>query len=91
MTIPYCPDYGGPVIDLSCSALKVSYATCGELVREMTARCLDEAPLDEAPIVSVTSAAGTLEHVIRILVMRPRCRALTLFTESRNVDNATVF
>ncbi|MDA9455252.1 hypothetical protein XI00_13610 [Bradyrhizobium sp. CCBAU 21359] len=84
MTIPYCPDYGGPVIDLSCSAL--NYATCGELVGEMTTRCLDE-----APIVSVTSAAGTLEHVIQILVMRPRCSALTLFTESGNVDNATVF
>ncbi|MDA9447162.1 hypothetical protein XI01_10615 [Bradyrhizobium sp. CCBAU 21360] len=65
--------------------MKVSYATCGELVGEMTTRCLDE-----APIVSVTSAAGRLEHVIRILVMRPHCRALT-FTESGNVDNATVF
>ncbi|WP_135174497.1 hypothetical protein [Bradyrhizobium niftali] len=86
MMIPYCPDYGGPVIDLFCSALEVRYATCGELVGEMTTR-----RLNEALIVSVTSAAGTLEHVSRILVMRPHWRALRLFTESGNVDNATVF
>lgn len=32
----------------------------------MATRCVDE-----APIVSLTSAAGMLEHVSRILVMRP--------------------
>lgn len=49
-----------------CSALEVRYATCGELVGERATRCVDE-----ALNVSEAFAAGTLEHVSRILVMRP--------------------
>ncbi|PJG53723.1 hypothetical protein CVM73_18420 [Bradyrhizobium forestalis] len=65
--------------------MEVRYATCGELVGEMATRCVDE-----VPIVSVTSAAGTLEHVSRILVMRSHCGSLRLFTEPGDADHATV-
>ncbi|WP_370157576.1 hypothetical protein [Bradyrhizobium yuanmingense] len=74
------PDFGGPFIDLFVLGVHPRYALCGELVCELATRCADEAPV-------ACSSQPTLEHVSRILVMRPHRYSARLFTKPANLDN----